>query len=50
MFGVFSLQGHAGAVSVPVPEGRYVNLVDSSVFRTGDGRMSHTGEPVIFEV
>jgi hypothetical protein len=50
MFGVFSLQGRAGAVSVPVPEGRYLNLVNGSVFRTGDGRMSHSGEPVIFEV
>jgi glycosidase len=49
MFGVFSLRGRAGAVSVPVPDGRYVNLVDGSVFRTGDGRMSHSGEPVVFE-
>jgi glycosidase len=49
IFGVFSLEGRAGAVSVPVPEGQYVNLVDGSVFRTGDGRMSHSGEPVIFE-
>ncbi|MDR2049283.1 MAG: hypothetical protein LBP69_07490, partial [Treponema sp.] len=50
MFGVFSLRGRAGAVSVPVPEGQYVNLIDGSVFRCGDGRMSHSGEPVIFEI
>jgi hypothetical protein len=49
MFGVFSLEGRAGAVPVPVPDGQYLNLIDGSVFRSGDGRMSHSGEPVIFE-
>jgi hypothetical protein len=49
IFGVFSLDGRAAAVPVPVPDGSYVNLIDGSVFCTGDGRMSHPGEPVIFE-
>jgi hypothetical protein len=49
MFGVFSLEGRAAAVPVPVPDGTYVNLIDRSVFRCGDGRIRHSGEPVIFE-
>jgi glycosidase len=49
MFGVFGLEGRTAVVPVPVPDGSYVNLIDGSVFRTGDGRMSHSGEPVIFE-
>jgi glycosidase len=50
MFGVFSMEGRAAVVPVPVPDGNYVNLIDASAFRTGDGRMSHSGEPVIFEL
>jgi glycosidase len=49
VLGVFSLRGRAGTVSVPVPDGSYVNLIDGSVFCSGDGRISHSGDPVIFE-
>jgi glycosidase len=49
MFGVFSLKGRAAAVPLPVPEGTYLNLIDGSAFRSENGKINHTGEPVIFE-
>ncbi|MDR0403723.1 MAG: hypothetical protein LBH35_09070 [Treponema sp.] len=49
VFGVFSLNGRAAEVSVPVADGQYVNLIDGSVFRAGGGRISHSGEPLVFE-
>lgn len=48
MVGLFSTKGKPALVSVDVPEGSYVNLIDGSKLTVEGGLMPVSGEPVIF--
>ncbi len=47
MLGVFSLRGKAAVVSVPWPDGRYINLIDDSAVPVEGGLLPCAGEPII---
>ncbi|MDO5108147.1 MAG: alpha-amylase family glycosyl hydrolase [Coriobacteriaceae bacterium] len=46
--GVFSLRGEASEVSVEVPDGSYINLIDATPVEVRDGRIETAGSPIIF--
>lgn len=48
MVGLFSTKGKSSLVSVDVPEGNYVNLLDGSIVSAEGGLMPCSGEPIIF--
>lgn len=48
--GVFSLHAKSADVEVPVPDGRYTDLVTGGTAKVKNGKYSCHGAPVIFEV
>ncbi len=46
--GVFSLRGEKAAVSLDVPDGGYVNLLDGKAFLVKNGQVFCDGTPIIF--
>ncbi|MGN0433422.1 MAG: hypothetical protein ACI4EB_02710, partial [Bilifractor sp.] len=51
--GIFSLRGETGLLSVKpyeIPDGVYTNLIDDTKVEVSMGRISVSGEPVIFTV
>ena len=46
--GVFSLSGRSAMVSIHVPDGTYTNLIDDSSLTVTGGKLSCTGDPIIF--
>ena len=50
LVGVFSLRGEQGLLGVELPDGRYENLLNGETVELRAGRLSCSGEPMIFEV
>lgn len=48
--GLFGLKGRSALLDVPIPDGRYRNLIDDTAVEVQMGRFSFAGRPVIFEV
>ena len=48
MYGVFSLRGNSAVISIAVPDGTYLNLIDKKPFEIHHGMMHCKGLPVIF--
>ena len=49
LVGIFSMRGEYSFVSVNVPDGQYINLVDDSIVEVCASRLPCRGKPVIFE-
>ena len=50
MVGIFSMRGEHSLLSVNIPDGRYVNLIDESDIEVCGGKLPCYGKPIIFEV
>lgn len=49
LVGIFSTRGACSLLSVDVPDGRYVNLLDGGCVEVRAGKVSCKGRPMIFE-
>lgn len=49
MLGIFSMKGNGALLQVPVPDGRYENLISGETVEVKLGRIAVNGEPVILE-
>ena len=48
--GIFSLSGKSAFANVDVPDGTYTNLIDKQPLTVTGGKLTSTGEPIIFTV
>ena len=48
--GIFSLSGKSAFATVDVPDGTYTNLIDKQPLTVTGGKLTSTGEPIIFTV